>query len=195
MYPADAGSFHPADERSVKAIDFIINIASNAGFLRNRALTHTNMVLPFRAVEARVGIARSANTGVSCFVKPTGEVYGEIKNAQAQAWTGKGAPELELIAKAIQIRVEQADEFAKNPKLRAEFMKLVDEIKRLRAEVGVSGKSVQAVFVDTRRTLYSRTGDLFGWILLVALIIGILGHLWPHFPNRDRAPSNPLTSP
>jgi apolipoprotein N-acyltransferase len=51
-------------------------------------------VPPFRAVEARVGIARSCNTSISGFVKPTGEMYGEVVNARGQSWTGMGAPEL-----------------------------------------------------------------------------------------------------
>lgn len=187
IYPADVGTFHPKDERGGKPIDFVINIANNGGFLRNHALIHNHILLPFRAVEGRLGIARSANTGISCFVKPTGEVYGEVTNSLSQPWTGKGAPELDLIEKAIRIRTERGDELATDPKLRQEFTALVDEIKRLREEAGIAGQSVRPVYVDSRRTLYSRTGDFFGILSLGILSIGVPGFLWGFISSRANA--------
>lgn len=177
IYPADVGTFHEAGGQDGKPIDFVINIANNGGFLRNHALVHNHILLPFRAVEGRLGIARSANTGISCFVKPTGEVFGEVTNSRGEMWTGKGAPEMTLIEEAIRIQRERGKALSSNSKLRRQFMDLVDEIKALRAEAGVSGQSVRAVYVDSRRTLYSRTGDLFGRVLLGILLVGILGVL------------------
>ncbi len=178
IYPKDMGTFHPEDEDGGKPFDFVVNIANNGGFQRNHALIHNHIMLPFRAVEGRMGIARSVNTGMSGFIKPTGELYGFVTNSEGQAWTGKGAPEMELIEQATRMRQERAEELSTNPELRKEFMEMVAEIERLRAEAGISGQSTEPVFIDTRRTLYSRTGDLFGKILLGILIVGILGYLW-----------------
>ncbi|MGJ8696627.1 MAG: apolipoprotein N-acyltransferase [Verrucomicrobiaceae bacterium] len=178
IYPKDVGTFLPAREDDKKPIGFVVNIANNGGFLRNRAMVHNHYLLPFRAVEGRLGIARSANTGISCFVKPTGEIYGEITNSSGDTWTGKGAPELDHISDVMKFRKEHKGKLSTDPEIREKFMVMVEEIKQLRAEAGISGQRVEPVHLDSRRTLYSRTGDLFGKLTLVILLLGVAGAFW-----------------
>jgi apolipoprotein N-acyltransferase len=53
---------------------FMVNITNDAWFGRTNGPWQHLGTLPLRAVEHRVAIARSANTGVSAFVSPTGRV-------------------------------------------------------------------------------------------------------------------------
>jgi apolipoprotein N-acyltransferase len=59
-----------------KRCEFLVNI-SNDGWFEGTSehVQHLSSAV-FRAVENRVGIARSVNTGVSGFIDPTGQVYG-----------------------------------------------------------------------------------------------------------------------
>ena len=169
-----------------KPVDFLVNI-SNDGFLQRTEgqMIHFH-VLPFRAVEARIGIARSSNTGVSAFVKPTGEIYGEVVNARGEHWTGCGAPELPLIAELVKFRTQHEHELAGNPALADQVRGMIARIETLRAEAGITGQSTQPVYVDSRRTLYSRSGDAFAKGMFGLLLLGLagaaLGSLGRRFP-------------
>lgn len=62
--------------------DFLVNITNDAWFGRERpwwsrtsALYQHPAHLVMRAIENRVGVARAANTGISLFVNPRGQVY------------------------------------------------------------------------------------------------------------------------
>jgi len=58
--------------------DFLVNITNDAWFGREAGWTHTSALwqhpahLVMRAIESRVGIARSGNTGISQIVDPLG---------------------------------------------------------------------------------------------------------------------------
>lgn len=53
---------------------FLVNVTNDQWFGRSAApWQHLSMAV-FRAVENRVGVARAANTGVTCVIEPTGEV-------------------------------------------------------------------------------------------------------------------------
>jgi len=54
----------------------MVNITNDAWFGNSGASAQHMASLPFRAVENRVSIVRSANTGISGFVSPTGRMYG-----------------------------------------------------------------------------------------------------------------------
>lgn len=53
---------------------FMVNITNDAWFGRTSGPWQHVAMLPLRAVENRVAIARAANTGISAFVEPTGRV-------------------------------------------------------------------------------------------------------------------------
>lgn len=156
-----------------KPFDFLLNISNDGIFRRSHGLLVHWWSLQFRAVEARIGIARAANTGISGFVKPTGEVYGEVKNDQGKIWSGLGAPELPLIADVVRRR-EREDDIVRNS---AEYQRLtndIERIKEMRKEAGVSGQSTHPVYVDSRKTLYSRSNDLFAKTLFVLLCLAAI---------------------
>jgi apolipoprotein N-acyltransferase len=53
---------------------FMVNITNDAWFGHTSGPWQHLGMLPLRAVEHRVGIARAANTGVSAFIEPSGRV-------------------------------------------------------------------------------------------------------------------------
>lgn len=157
-----------------KAADFFVNMSNDGIFQRNRAQVWHASMSAFRAVEARAGIARSSNTGISGFVKPTGEMYGEVVNARGEAWTGMGAPELPRMASLVKFRREHAAELATDPAAAVHVTSEIAAIEELRRAAGVSGQSTQRVYVDSRRTVYSRMGDVFAWLLVIFTGTGFL---------------------
>lgn len=61
--------------------NFMINI-TNEGWFGDTAAPHQMVAISvFRAVENRVSLTRSANTGVSCFIDPLGRIAGRVTNA------------------------------------------------------------------------------------------------------------------
>jgi apolipoprotein N-acyltransferase len=81
--PAIARKF-ALDEKGQKQIDWLINISNDGWFVRfkrGKALPSTELpqhtaVCVFRAVENRLSIVRSVNTGISCII----DSQGRIKN-------------------------------------------------------------------------------------------------------------------
>jgi apolipoprotein N-acyltransferase len=57
---------------------FMVNITNDAWFGETSGPWQHLGMLPLRAVENRVAIARAANTGVSAFVEPSGQVTGTL---------------------------------------------------------------------------------------------------------------------
>lgn len=63
----------------------LINMTNDAWFKESKAsVLHMNASL-FRAVENRRVLIRAANTGVSCVIRPTGEIKKDIRNPQTQS--------------------------------------------------------------------------------------------------------------
>lgn len=58
--------------------DFMLNITNDGWFRDSAELDQHLAIMVFRAVENRVGMVRAANTGISSFVSPNGEVYAEL---------------------------------------------------------------------------------------------------------------------
>lgn len=64
---------------------FLVNITNDAWFGKTpEAYQHLSASV-FRAVENRVNIVRSANTGVSAFISPSGKVFGLVKTNNGDA--------------------------------------------------------------------------------------------------------------
>jgi hypothetical protein len=101
-------------------------------------------------------------------------MYGEVVNARGQSWTGMGAPELPRIAALVKFRRDHAAELATDPALAAHVTSEIAAIEKLRRTAGVSGQSTQRVYIDSRRTLYSRIGDVFPWVLVIFTGVGLL---------------------
>ncbi len=56
-------------------VDFMVNITNDAWFCDSSELDQHLAVMVFRAIENRICITRAANTGISSFVAPDGEIY------------------------------------------------------------------------------------------------------------------------
>jgi apolipoprotein N-acyltransferase len=67
------------DEQGRKRADFLVNISNDGWFGRGSELIQHLALAVFRCVENRVGMVRSVNTGVSAFIKPTGEIYSPVQ--------------------------------------------------------------------------------------------------------------------
>jgi apolipoprotein N-acyltransferase len=59
---------------------FMINITNDAWFMRSPEPYQHLQASVFRAVENRVNVVRAANTGISCFISPSGEVTGRVSS-------------------------------------------------------------------------------------------------------------------
>ncbi|OHB49442.1 MAG: apolipoprotein N-acyltransferase [Planctomycetes bacterium GWF2_40_8] len=60
--------------------DFMINITNDAWFHDSSELDQHLAIMVFRAVENRICITRSANSGISSFIAPNGEIYDYLAN-------------------------------------------------------------------------------------------------------------------
>jgi len=72
VFPEEIGRFVDRGAR------FLVNITNEAWFGDTAAPRQFLMMAVCRAVEHRVSIVRCANTGISCFISPSGEVYGRV---------------------------------------------------------------------------------------------------------------------
>jgi apolipoprotein N-acyltransferase len=60
--------------------NFMINITNEGWFGENAAPYQMLSMCVFRAVENRVYLVRAANTGISCFIDPHGNINGRVRN-------------------------------------------------------------------------------------------------------------------
>jgi apolipoprotein N-acyltransferase len=62
--------------------DFMVNITNDAWFGRSGGPYQHAQASVLRAVENRRGMVRSANTGVSCFIEPSGRIIDRVSDNQ-----------------------------------------------------------------------------------------------------------------
>jgi apolipoprotein N-acyltransferase len=62
-----------------KQIDFLVNISNDGWFNHSCELPQHFNICVFRAVENRIAVARSVNTGISGFISPTGQIEGMVR--------------------------------------------------------------------------------------------------------------------
>ncbi|MBD3380538.1 MAG: apolipoprotein N-acyltransferase [Candidatus Omnitrophica bacterium] len=67
-----------AREFCASGADLLVNITNDAWFGRTAAAEQHLISSVFRAVENRVPVVRAANTGISGFIDPIGEVYSRV---------------------------------------------------------------------------------------------------------------------
>ena len=60
--------------------DFLVNITNDAWFGRTSEAYQHLAASVFRAIENRVNVVRSANTGVSCFINPQGKILSLVSD-------------------------------------------------------------------------------------------------------------------
>jgi len=62
-----------------RGVDFFVNVTDEGWYVIPGELGQHLAMAVFRAVETRTTVVRAANTGVSCFIDPGGEVYAAIE--------------------------------------------------------------------------------------------------------------------
>jgi len=87
-YPEGARTFR------LQGADILLNITNDAWYGREPLYSRTTALwqhpahLVMRAIENRIGIARSANTGISLYVDPVGRVHGKTNLFEADVRAG-----------------------------------------------------------------------------------------------------------
>ncbi len=66
--------------------DFLINISNDGWFLHSHELPQHMAINVFRAIENRVSVVRSVNTGISGFIDPNGRIYSRVTDAQGRSF-------------------------------------------------------------------------------------------------------------
>jgi len=64
-----------------RGADFLVNMTNDAWFKDTSAPYQHLQASVFRAVENHIFLVRSANTGISCFIRPDGQVISLVKDA------------------------------------------------------------------------------------------------------------------
>lgn len=154
-----------------KPYDFIVNMANEGLFRRNGMLELFAFGATMRAIENRVAVVRSSNSGFSGFYLPTGKVYGQITNDLGQIWTGFGTPERRLIQDLIEFRSQFSAGQPESPKDKTEVQRRINEIETVRKSAGVEGWSVQELSLYPGKTLFQELGDWLSPTLIAALFL------------------------
>lgn len=69
-----------------KRSDFLLNISNDGWYGRGSQQPQHLAICAFRAVENRVGIARSVTTGVSAFIDPDGRIRDRVTGTPGKGW-------------------------------------------------------------------------------------------------------------
>ncbi len=66
----------------LKGAQFLVNLTDEGWYRPAGELRQHAAMAVFRAVETRTTVVRAANTGISCFINPRGEVYALVQKAE-----------------------------------------------------------------------------------------------------------------
>ncbi|MGB5686424.1 MAG: apolipoprotein N-acyltransferase [Candidatus Electrothrix sp.] len=80
-----------ARQEAVQGANLLVNITNDAWYGESSAPYHSWAMTVFRAVENRRSLVRAANTGISGFISPTGEIQHESSLFKAQSINSKTA--------------------------------------------------------------------------------------------------------
>ncbi|WP_446008949.1 apolipoprotein N-acyltransferase [Candidatus Electrothrix sp.] len=78
-----------ARQETTEGANLLVNLTNDAWYGESSAPYHSWAMTVFRAVENRRGLVRAANTGISGFVSPTGEILQETALFKALATNAK----------------------------------------------------------------------------------------------------------
>ncbi len=143
----------------------------------------------FRAVEARVTVARSANGGFTGFVAPTGEVYGVVGGPRMAHMPGAGRPELPLIDRyralsreQERLRATQIEQPQNTATIQQQVNALTEQLSSLRRQIRaltarsrLTGASTERVRIDHRRSPYMRMKGATDKLLQLGFWLAVLG--------------------
>ncbi len=101
--PYIARSFALGDGGSDKNIDLILAISNDGWFLHSSELEQHLAAGVFRAVENRIAVARSVNTGASAMIHPNGKVHSRVRMPEEQI------QQLDRVTGALEELKRQAD--------------------------------------------------------------------------------------
>ncbi len=127
-------------ERGRKNIDMLLSISNDGWFLHSSELEQHLAGAVFRAVENRIPIARSVNTGASAFIHPNGKIHSRVqlneeKLEQLQAVIA-ALEKLDAIAETMAAGTGENDRFnaARSESIRCLSEQVVPAIDALGAE-------------------------------------------------------------
>ncbi len=82
-----------------RGAQFLVNITNDAWYKKTAAASQHFQASVFRAVENRISLVRSANTGISGFITPQGKVVSVVRDASGEDIFVEGVDTQEMRAK------------------------------------------------------------------------------------------------
>lgn len=122
IMPYVARGFAAADPSNRKNIDLLLSVSNDGWFFHSSELEQHLASAVFRAVENRVSVARSVNTGESAVIYPNGKIHSKVTLSPEQRKS------LDAVEKALQSLRKEAE---KLPPLMGHAQELRAEVQTL----------------------------------------------------------------